>query len=319
MKVLITGAAGFIGSHLTEECLRLGWSVVAIDSLNTYYSPSAKVRNADQFRGHPCCAYLEQDILDADLRTLLEGTDLVFHLAAQAGVRASWGQSFDVYMQLNVTVLQRLLEAVRETPVKRFVFASSSSVYGDAEALPTPEDTVLSPLSPYGATKALGEHLTYLYFRNYGVPTVNLRFFSVYGPRQRPDMAFHRAIEAALEDVEFRLFGDGRQTRDFTYVADIVKGTIAAAEQAPPGNTYNLGGGSNISMLEALEIIRAETGGTLRVNVVPSERGDPRDTASDLTAAQRDLSYEAEWDVTRGLAEQVAWHRSRSQAASARQ
>jgi UDP-glucose 4-epimerase len=312
MKVLITGAAGFIGSHLTEECLRLGWSVVAIDSLNTSYSPAAKVRNADHFRRHHRCTYLEQDILDADLRSLLQDTDVVFHLAAQAGVRASWGQSFDVYTQLNVTVLQRLLEAVRDTPVRRFVFASSSSVYGDAEALPTPEDTVLRPVSPYGATKALGEHLTYLYFRNYGVPTVNLRFFSVYGPRQRPDMAFYRAVEAAIAGLEFRLFGDGRQTRDFTYVADIVRGTIAAAEHAPPGSTYNLGGGSTLAMLDALEIIKEETGGGLRLNAVPSERGDPKDTASDLTAAARDLSYAPSWDVRRGLCEQVSWHRSQS-------
>src|SRR3954452_2483174 len=312
MKVLITGAAGFIGSHLVEECLRMGWSVVAIDSLNTNYSPSAKVRNADLFRRHHRCVYLEQDILDADLPSLLDGTDVVFHLAAQAGVRGSWGQSFDLYTQLNVTVLQRLLEAVRDTPVTRFVFASSSSVYGDAETLPTPEDTVLRPLSPYGATKALGEHLTYLYFRNYGVPTVNLRFFSVYGPRQRPDMAFHRAIEAALSGVEFRLFGNGEQTRDFTFVADVVKGTIAAAEHAPPGSTYNVGGGSNISMRDALEIIKEETGGGLRVSAAPSHQGDTPDTAADLAAARRDLSYAPAWDVARGLVEQLAWHLSRN-------
>jgi nucleoside-diphosphate-sugar epimerase len=319
VKVLVTGAAGFIGSHLVEECLRRGWSVVAVDSLNTNYSPSAKVRNAEHFRRHHRCTFLEQDILDvdlpslltADLPALLDGVTHVFHLAAQAGVRASWGQSFDLYTQLNVTVLQRLLEAVRESEVSRFVFASSSSVYGDAEALPTPEDTMLRPLSPYGATKALGEHLTYLYFRNYGVPMVNLRYFSVYGPRQRPDMAFHRAIEAALSGVEFRLFGDGRQTRDFTFVADIVQGTLAALEGAPPGSTYNLGGGSNISMLDALEIIKEETGGALRVSAGPSPQGDPSDTAADLTAATRDLSYAPQWDVTRGLREQVAWHRSK--------
>src|SRR3954454_4284816 len=285
MKVLITGAAGFIGSHLVEDCLRMGWSVVAIDSLNTNYSPSAKVRNADHFRRHHRCVYLEQDILDVDLPSLLDGTDVVFHLAAQAGVRGSWGQSFDLYTQLNVTVLQRLLEAVRDTPVTRFVFASSSSVYGDAEAMPTPEDTVLRPLSPYGATKALGEHLTYLYFRNYGVPTVNLRFFSVYGPRQRPDMAFHRAIEAGLTGSEFRLFGDGKQTRDFTFVADIVQGIMASAERAPAGSTYNLGGGSNVSMLEVLGIINDELGGALNIVHEDSQRGDARDTSADITLA----------------------------------
>jgi nucleoside-diphosphate-sugar epimerase len=194
--------------------------------------------------------------------------------------------------------------------LERFVFASSSSVYGDAEALPTPENQALLPVSPYGATKALGEYLTYLYFRSYGLPTVNLRYFSVYGPRQRPDMAFHRAIEAALDGGEFRLFGDGRQTRDFTYVADIVQGTIAAAEAAPPGSTYNLGGGSRISMVEALEVIRGETHGALEAMHEESQPGDARDTAADISAAQRDLDYAPAWTLERGLREQVAWHRA---------
>ena len=310
-KVLVTGAAGFIGSHLVEECLSRGWSVVAIDSLTTYYSPTAKVRNAAGFRRHPRCTYLEQDILDIDLQAMLDGVSVVFHLAAQAGVRASWGQSFDVYTQLNITVLQRLLEAARTTDIERFVFASSSSVYGDAEALPTSEDMVLRPLSPYGATKALGEHLTYLYFRNYHVPTVNLRYFSVYGPRQRPDMAFHRAIEAGLHGSEFRLFGDGRQTRDFTYVADIVQGTMCAAERADAGSTYNLGGGANVSMLDVLEVVDRELGGTLKVVHEAGQQGDARNTSADITAAARDLGYAPEWQVTTGLREQVAWHRSR--------
>ena len=311
MRVLVTGAAGFIGSHLVEECLRRGWDVTAVDALTTYYSPTTKVRNAEHFRRHPRCSYLEQDVLDVDLPSLLADVSVVVHLAAQAGVRASWGQSFDVYTQLNITVLQRLLEASRHAPIERFVFGSSSSVYGEAEALPTTEETTLKPLSPYGATKALGEHLTYLYFRNFEVPAVNLRLFSVYGPRQRPDMAFHRAIEAALTGVEFRLFGDGRQTRDFTYVADVVDGILAAAERAPAGTTYNLGGGSNTSMIEALEIIDRETGGGLRVVHEETQRGDARDTSADISAAARDLGYAPRWSVASGLAEQVAWHRSR--------
>lgn len=320
MKVLITGAAGFIGSHLVEECLRRGWEVVAVDSLTTSYSPTAKVRNADHFRRHHRCTYLEQDILDLDLVGLLEGVSVAFHLAAQAGVRASWGQTFDVYTQLNVTVLQRLLEAARNSGLDRFVFASSSSVYGDAEALPTSESQALKPVSPYGATKALGEHLSHLYFRNFGVPTVNLRYFSVYGPRQRPDMAFHRAIEASLASVEFRLFGDGRQTRDFTYVGDIVQGTLLAAQHAPPGSTYNLGGGSNVSMLEVLEIINAEVGGALEIAAEEAQRGDARDTAADIAAAQGQLGYAPSFDVTTGLRDQIAWHRAlteRAQVSSA--
>ncbi len=310
MRVFITGAAGFVGSHLTEACLQRGWEVICCDSLTTYYSPAAKVRNAQVFAGHHRCDYHEQDILDLDLTTILGDVDIVFHLAAQAGVRASWGQSFDVYTQLNVTVLQRLLEAARVTDIDKFVFVSSSSVYGDAEALPTSEDQILRPVSPYGATKALGEHLSYLYFRNYDVPVVSLRYFTVFGPRQRPDMAFHRAIEAALHKREFRLFGDGNQTRDFTFVADTVEGTILAGLKGVPGRAYNLGGGSRVSMLEVLDIIRDETGG-LEVRHEESQRGDARDTAADISLAEADLGYAPQWTVERGLREQIAWHRSR--------
>lgn len=310
VKVLITGAAGFIGSHLTEACLDQGWEVVAIDSLTTYYSPTLKVENASHFRHHPRCTFLEADLLEVDLPELLADTDVVFHLAAQAGVRASWGLSFDVYTKLNVTLLQRLLESARDSPLKLFVFASSSSVYGDAESLPIGEDQVLRPLSPYGATKALGEHLLHLYFHNYAVPTVALRYFSVYGPRQRPDMAFHRIIESALSGEEFKLFGDGRQTRDFTYVADIVGATIAVADRGVPGATYNIGGGARISMLEVLAIIREELG-ELKVLECDGQLGDARDTAADITRAASALGYSPEWDVPRGIREQASWHRSR--------
>jgi UDP-glucose 4-epimerase len=296
---------------LSEACLARGWQVTAVDCLTTYYSPTTKVRNAEGFTAHPRCTYLEQDVLDVDLPTLMDDADVVFHLAAQAGVRASWGQSFDVYTQLNVTVLQRLLEAAREArSLRKFVFASSSSVYGDAEALPTGEDSILRPLSPYGATKVLGEHLCYLYYRSFGVPTVSLRFFSVYGPRQRPDMAFHRAIDAALGGREFVVYGDGRQTRDFTFVADIVDGALVAAENGRPGQTYNLGGGSRVSMLEVLDVIRSETGG-LQVHHQGAQRGDARDTAADISRAVADLGYAPTRTVAQGLAEQVAWHRTR--------
>src|SRR4051794_27056725 len=309
MKALITGAAGFIGSHLTEAWLARGGEAVAIDSMTTYYSPTAKVRNARGFRDHPACTFLEEDILDADLAAVLGDVDVVFHLAAQAGVRASWGQSFDVYTQLNVTVLQRLLEAAREVGLARFVFASSSSVYGDAEALPTPEDQILRPVSPYGATKALGEHLVYLYHRNYGIPTISLRYFSVYGPRQRPDMAFHRLIEAGLSEAPFVLYGDGSQTRDFTFVDDIVSATIAAADLGSAGATYNVGGGAQISMAGAIDLVTAEIG-PIEIHRREGQQGDARDTAAEISRAAADLRYEPQWDVPTGLRAQVAWHRS---------
>ena len=313
MKALITGAAGFIGSHLTEACLARGWDVVAIDALTTYYSPTLKVQNAAHFREHPGCTFLEEDLLEVDIPALVTDADVVFHLAAQAGVRASWGMSFDVYTKLNVTLLQRLLEAARDASIERFVFASSSSVYGDAETLPTSENQVLRPLSPYGATKALGEHLLHLYFRNYQVPAVALRYFSVFGPRQRPDMAFHRIVESALEGKPFELYGDGRQTRDFTYVADVVDATVAAAERGEPGGIYNIGGGARISMRDVLDILRAELG-ELTVAEHEGQRGDARDTAADITRAAEALGYAPSWDVPRGLREQVAWHRGRRPA-----
>ena len=312
MKVIITGAAGFIGSHLTERCLALGWDVVAIDSLTTYYSPAVKVRNAQGFHAHHRCTYLEQDLLDLDLVALFADANVIFHLAAQAGVRASWGQSFDVYTQLNVTVLQRALEAARHAEgLTRFVFVSSSSVYGEAEALPTSEEQILRPVSPYGATKALGEHLSYLYYRNYGVPVVMLRYFSVYGPRQRPDMAFYRAIEAALQRRDFVLYGDGLQTRDFTFVEDAVEGTIRAADSGHPGRAYNIGGGSRISMLDVLQIVRRELPG-LVVRHAEGQQGDARDTAADVRLARSHFGYEPSWDVERGLLEQMKWHRARN-------
>src|SRR4051812_13862768 len=276
-KVLITGAAGFIGSHLTEACLARGWEVVAIDPRAT---------NAAAFRDDPRCTFVEQDLVHADLPALLAGAQVVFHLAARAGVRDSWGESFDEYTHRNVTVLQRLLEAAaRDAALERFVFASSSSVYGDAEGHATPEDRILRPLSPYGATKVLGEHLVYLYFRRYGLPAVALRYFSVYGPRQRPDMAFHRAIDAWLASREFVLYGDGRQTRDFTFVDDAVAGTLAAAERGAPGDVYNLGGGAAVSMTDALELIRDELGRG-EVRHVPARPGEARDTAADITRAR---------------------------------
>jgi UDP-glucose 4-epimerase len=254
---------------------------------------------------------LEQDLLDVDLDLLVGDADVVFHLAAQAGVRASWGQGFDSYVHLNVTALQRLLEATRHaTGLKRFVFASSSSVYGDAEMLPTSEEQILKPISPYGATKALGEHLCYLYHRAFGLSTVALRFFSVYGPRQRPDMGFHRLIEAGLSGGAFPLYGDGEQTRDFTYVDDIVRGALSSAGNAEPGSVLNLGGGARISMNEVVDIVATEFPG-LRVERLESGRGDARDTGADIARARAMIGYVPATTVAEGIARQIEWHRER--------
>lgn len=302
---LVTGAAGFIGSHLTERCLELGWEVRAIDALTPYYDPDLKRRNAERFAGHPACRYAECELIE-ELPHLLDGVDYVFHLAAQAGVRASWGQEFDVYSHLNITTVQRLFEAAKHSNLRKLVFASSSSVYGDAERLPTPEDSVLRPVSPYGATKAVGEHLASVYWRGYRVPVVTVRYFTVYGPRQRPDMAFNRAIAAALRGELFTVFGSGHQTRDFTFVADAVAGTVAAAEHGVPGRVYNLGGGSRVSMREVLSKIDGMAG-PLRVEYTTSQLGDARNTAADISRAASELRFRPRHTLEEGLRAQLGW------------
>lgn len=302
---LVTGAAGFIGSHLTERCLDLGWDVRAIDALTPFYDPDLKRRNAERLASHPACRYAECELIE-ELPRLLEGVDYVFHLAAQAGVRASWGQEFDIYSHLNVTTVQRLFEAAKHSNLKKLVFASSSSVYGEAERLPTPEDSVLRPVSPYGATKAVGEHLANVYWRGYGVPVVTVRYFTVYGPRQRPDMAFNRAVAAALHGEVFTVFGNGHQTRDFTFVADAVDGTVAAAEHGLPGRVYNLGGGSRVSMREVLSTID-RMAGPLRVRYTGSQLGDARNTSADISRAASELRFRPRHTLEEGLRAQLEW------------
>jgi nucleoside-diphosphate-sugar epimerase len=302
---LVTGAAGFVGSHLAERCLDRGWEVHAIDALTPYYDPDVKRRNAERLASHPACSYAECELIE-ELPRVLDGIDYVFHLAAQAGVRASWGQEFDIYSHLNITTVQRLFEAAKHSHVKKLVFASSSSVYGDAEQLPTPEDSILLPMSPYGATKAVGEHLANVYWRGYGVPVVTVRYFSVYGPRQRPDMAFNRAIAAALRGDVFTVFGDGHQTRDFTFVTDAVDGTVAAAEYGLPGRVYNLGGGSCVSMREVLSAIDA-IAGPLRVNYTETQPGDARNTAADISRAASELGFRPRHRLEEGLRAQLRW------------
>lgn len=302
---LVTGAAGFIGSHLAEECLARGWRVLALDALTPYYDPDVKRRNAERLAAHPACSYAECELID-ELPHLLDGVDYVFHLAAQAGVRASWGTEFHIYSHVNITTVQRLFEAARHSNLKKLVFASSSSVYGDAEQLPTPEDSVLRPVSPYGATKAMGEHLANVYWQGYGVPVVTVRYFSVYGPRQRPDMAFNRAIAAALRAEVFTVFGNGRQTRDFTFVTDAIDGTLAAAEHGVPGRVYNLGGGSRVSMRTVLSAIDGMAG-QLRVRYTESQRGDARNTAADISRAASELGFRPRHTLEEGLRAQLCW------------
>jgi nucleoside-diphosphate-sugar epimerase len=314
-SVLITGAAGFIGSHLAERCLERGWRVVAIDAFTDYYDERLKRRNLADALAHPSYDLVEGDLLELDLDGLLTGVSRVFHLAAQPGVRIGWDQ-FDLYTRQNVTVTQRLLDAARSASLERFVIASSSSVYGDAETLPTGEDMLLLPVSPYGVTKVATEQLAHVYWRNFGVPAICLRYFTVYGPRQRPDMAFNRLISQAMNGKPFEVFGDGEQTRDFTFVGDTVAGTLAASEHGRPGAAYNIGGGSPRSMNSVLESVSSLLGRRVERVYRETQRGDARDTAADISRARRELGFEPSSDFQSGLESQLEWQQASSPIAA---
>lgn len=307
MKALVTGAAGFIGSTLATALTDRGADVVGVDCFTDYYARSIKEQNLAALRTRPTFRFVEAPLQTAPLDDVLEGVTHVFHLAAQAGVRGSWGDQFRTYTTNNVDATQRLLEAVKDRPIERLVYASSSSVYGDVAAIPMREDAYLQPLSPYGVTKLAAEHLCHLYHVNHGVPAVSLRYFTVYGPRQRPDMGFHRFIRAALTGTPISLFGDGEQTRDFTFIADIVAATMAAGDRGRPGAVYNIGGGSRVTINQVLEIIGRLTGRPLNIRRLPAEKGDMRDTFADTTRARTDLGFAPAHSLESGLAAECAW------------
>lgn len=307
MKALVTGAAGFIGSTLAERLVRSGNDVVGIDCFTDYYPRIAKERNLAQLRQAPNFRFVEARIQDADLQALLADRTHVFHLAAQAGVRKSWGRDFDVYTSNNIEATQRLLEACVGTGVERVVYASSSSVYGDLVAMPMREDALPQPVSPYGVSKLAAEQLCYLYHVNYGVPTVALRYFTVYGPRQRPDMGFHKFLRATIEGRPIAVFGDGEQTRDFTFVEDAVSATAAAALRGVPGRVYNIGGGSRVSLNAVLAIIGDVVGRQPVLAREADQKGDMRHTYADTTLARTDLGFAPSWDLRRGLAAEYEW------------
>jgi nucleoside-diphosphate-sugar epimerase len=315
-RVVVTGCAGFIGSHLCEALLALGCRVTGVDSFNDYYDPAQKREHVTGFADHPGFTLREANLLDLDPVELLAGARAVFHLAAQAGVRASWGASFELYTSWNVLATQRLLEACLDPRVRgdlvRFVYSSSSSVYGDQRALPVGEDVPPAPRSPYGVTKLAAEHLCVLYTDSFGVPTASLRYFTVYGPRQRPDMAFRKYIERALDGEAFQVYGDGRQTRDFTYVDDAVRANLLALHAAEPGPVYNVGGGTRIALRDALDLLqgllqRAVPGVEATVVHRDAARGDVRDTYADRTRIEAGIGYRPTVAFEEGLAREVAW------------
>ncbi|MEA5580782.1 NAD-dependent epimerase/dehydratase family protein [Nodularia harveyana UHCC-0300] len=310
-KTIVTGAAGFIGSHLVEALLQQGQEVIAIDQFNDYYDPTLKHKNLAHLHNSPKFSLITGDIQVLDWQKLLQDVEVIYHQAAQAGVRASWGASFRNYTERNISATQVLLEAAKDAKsLKRFVFASTSSVYGDAETLPTHEKIPPQPVSPYGITKLAAERLCMLYHKNFGVPIVALRYFTVYGPRQRPDMAFHKFFKAILQDEAIPIYGDGLQTRDFTFVSDAIAANLAAATvPAAVGEVFNIGGGSRVVLAEVLDTMAEIVGKPIRKNYIERAMGDARHTAADVSKARRVLGYDPQVSLREGLTREWEWVR----------
>jgi len=307
---LVTGAAGFVGSHLCERLLREGHRVIGVDGFADYYSRAVKEANLASFRSHPRFQFVEADLCRMDLASVVIEADYIFHQAGQPGVRPSWGKDFNVYLDCNIRVTQRLLEATRAAArVRRLIFASSSSVYGETRDLPLREDSLTRPFSPYGVTKLAAEHLCSLYHANYGVPTVSLRYFTVYGPRQRPDMGFHKFIRTALADRPVVIYGDGEQTRDFTFVADAVEANWLAIAPQATGQVFNIGGGSRVSVNHVLATLEEILGRPIRREHQPPQPGDVRHTWADTHRAHAVLGFSPTVSLRDGLAAEVAWLR----------
>jgi len=306
LKCLVTGSAGFIGSTLSEALIAEGHTVRGVDCFTDCYPKKIKLANMSALRKAQGFSFVEADLASSALSSVVNGVEAVFHLAAQPGVRASWGTTFSHYVKDNIVGTQRLLESLKGSSIEKLVYASSSSAYGDAETMPTPETATPRPVSPYGATKLAGEHLCNVYFRNFGVPAVSLRYFTVYGPRQRPDMAFNRFIAGISAGKEIVVYGDGRQLRDFTFVGDIVAGTILALS-AKPGAVYNVGGGKPTALNEVISTLESIIGKKAKVRRATAAAGDVRNTSADISKIVSDLGYSARTDLREGLRAQISF------------
>jgi nucleoside-diphosphate-sugar epimerase len=302
---MVTGCAGFLGSHLCEALLRGGHEVIGVDCFTDYYPRALKEANVAGVKRAPGFHMVEIDLAAGPVDRLLDGVEVVFHLAAQPGVRASFGEGLEANVRHNVQATQRLLEAAAGRELSAFVYASSSSVYGDQDVYPVREDAPVRPVSPYGATKVITEQLATAFWQSLDVPVVGMRYFTVYGPRQRPDMAFSRFLARALSGQPLRVFGDGRQVREFTYVADVVRATMAAARHGERGSVYNVGGGEPVALVDVIDVLEGLLDRPLAQEFVDSSPGDPRRTEADVTRAARDLGYQPLTPLTAGLAAQL--------------
>lgn len=311
MRVLVTGVAGFIGSHTAGALLDRGDQVVGVDSFSRYYDRRTKEENVAAVRERGDLDFRELDLADWSLTELLEGVDAVVHLSAQPGVRSSW-EHFDSHVIANVQVTQRLLEAAKTASLARFVYASSSSIYGQTRGGRSSEDNVPRPYSPYGVTKLAGEQLSTLYGENWNVSTISLRYFTVYGSRQRPDMLIHRVIVAAQHDRPLPLYGSGDQVRDFTHVSDVVAANLAALDSdAEPGTICNIGGGTSVAVREAIDLVEQITGQEVPLDRRGNAAGDVTELRGDISRARQVLGWQPEVPFRDGLSEQIAWHASR--------
>jgi len=311
MKSIVTGCAGFIGSHLSERLLDIGHEVIGIDCFTDYYSRKQKEENISEFINHEGFTFIEDDILNINLEKLIDDVDYIFHQAAQPGVRFSWGENFEIYTRNNILATQKILEACRKHKIKKLIYASSSSVYGNIKSLPMKETDTPKPISPYGVSKLAAEHLCYLYYKNYNVPSISLRYFTVYGPRQRPDMAFYRFISAILKGDEIEIYGDGNQTRDFTFISDIIDANILAMNsEINNAEVFNIGGGSRKTLNDIVKIIEDIIGKKVRVRYVEKQKGDVRHTYADISRANEELGYKPKTGIKNGLEREIEWLRT---------
>jgi nucleoside-diphosphate-sugar epimerase len=308
VKILVTGCAGFIGSNLTEKLLSMGNIVTGIDVLSNYYSVELKEKNLECLKQHNNFNFINEDILKVDLSSILNGIQYVFHLAAQPGVRGSWGSNFEIYVKNNILATQKLLEVAISSKIKKFIYASSSSIYGDQKKEKLSEDTIPKPVSPYGVSKLAAEHLCSLYYRNYGVPVVMLRLFTVFGPRQRPDMAFQILIDSIKNNSVFKIYGNGEQKRDFTYINNVTNAFILAMEKGVCGEIYNIGGGKTISLNNVIKLFEEILQTKISIKYLDNVKGDVKNTYADIEKAKSELGYDNSISLAEAIRKQLAFN-----------